>query len=220
MDVEIAFAVEFLLWFFQDLAVEKLEELAYGLTEILRARYTEHWYPEQPSKGSGYRCIDVIESGLDPTLVEALRQCQWSTKSASWNLPDNLSLWVDPNEVSYRFGDWGPVELLYQGDIQSSAAYEQSFAWENYSNQTYTDYYTDQEYPHYYGQYYMSSGVSYDAQMDNNDSEFFTYRGEVFNRRVWTEQWNATSQISSASFADYTPSSYTTASNSYGSPPC
>ena len=177
MDVEISYAVDFLMSFFGDLVtVEKSEELTYRLTDILLSKYSEHWYPEQPSKGNAYRCINVMEGHLDPTLVKALQQCQLPTDCNSWYFPENLSLWVDPNEVSYRYGDRGPVQLLYPVDGQCPATYD--------PKQWHAACYTDQ----HCGQYYMPCTVSCDAEMYNNDSEFFTYRGEVFNKRVWTEE--------------------------------
>lgn len=220
MDAEISVAVDFILTFLQYLPPEKLEELAHELTEILRQRYTGHWYPDRPNKGNGYRCINVNQSVLDPTLQQAVRQCQLSANTVSRNLPENLSLWVDPHEVSYRYGDRGPVDVLYRADRHSPAAYDLSSSWDNYASQGYTDF-VDQQYHQDY-QYDVSSGGSSDVEMDNSDSEFFTFRGEVYSRRALTDYLDATSQQNFASSSGYTasysPPSYSTSYLSYGSP--
>ena len=216
MDAEISVAVDFILTFLHELPPEKLEELAHELTEVLRQRYTGHWYPDRPSKGNGYRCINVNQSVLDPTLQQAVKQCQLSANSVSRNLPENLSLWVDPHEVSYRCGDRGPVDVLYRVDRHSPAAYDLSSNWDH----DYTEF-VDHQYQDY--QYDLSSGGSSDVEMDNSDSEFFTYRGEVYSRRVLTDYLDATTQPNFASSSgytasSYTPTSYSTAYHSYGSP--
>ena len=41
-----------------------------ALTELLRAKYLNHWYKDQPHRGSGYRAISN-EYSLDPILAKA-----------------------------------------------------------------------------------------------------------------------------------------------------
>ena len=44
------------------------------LIEILRRRYRDHWFPEKPFKGSGYRCIR-INGKMDSIIGQAGEGC-------------------------------------------------------------------------------------------------------------------------------------------------
>lgn len=65
-------------------------------------RFEKHWFPEVPAKGQGYRCIRV--NGLSPvdiTLQRAASKCGLSYSDL--RLPTELTVWVDPSEVCYRY---------------------------------------------------------------------------------------------------------------------
>jgi hypothetical protein len=76
------------------------------MTELLRAKYHNHWYKDDPSRGSGYRAISN-EYSLDPILDKA-------AKAVSHSLPKNLArmvltsddrwlvMFVNPGEVIVR----------------------------------------------------------------------------------------------------------------------
>jgi len=48
----------------------QLQKFRDTLVEVLRRRYKEHWFPEKPFKGSGYRCIR-INGKMDPVIGQA-----------------------------------------------------------------------------------------------------------------------------------------------------
>ena len=48
----------------------QLEKFRLALVEVLRRRYRDHWFPEKPCKGSGYRCIR-INGRIDPIIAQA-----------------------------------------------------------------------------------------------------------------------------------------------------
>lgn len=55
-----------------------------------------------PAKGQGYRCIRV--NGLNPvdcTLEKAATKC--GLNYSDLRLPTELTVWVDPSEVCYRY---------------------------------------------------------------------------------------------------------------------
>ncbi|XP_014259974.1 protein BTG3-like [Cimex lectularius] len=83
---------------------DQLEKFKDRLSELLTERFENHWFPERPDKGQGYRCIRVNGvSGRDPTLEKAALAC--GIKYEDMNLPFELTIWVDPNEVCCRFGE-------------------------------------------------------------------------------------------------------------------
>lgn len=89
------------------------------LEDLLRHHYQHHWFPEMPTKGSGYRCIRINHK-MDPILAKAGRACGLQEASLRELLPNELTLWVDPREVSYRIGENGSICVLYEGSAASS----------------------------------------------------------------------------------------------------
>lgn len=90
-----------------------------SLQTLLVLRYRSHWYPDAPNKGSGYRCIR-INSKMDPIVAQAGRIVGCSTKVLSKMLPAELTMWVDPEEVSYRIGENGSICVLFDSSSRSS----------------------------------------------------------------------------------------------------
>jgi len=83
---------------------EKMEALQTKLMSLLTERFRNHWFPEKPTRGQAYRCIRVNENDrLDPTLIQACREV--GIKYNDLRLPIELTLWVDPEEVTCRFGE-------------------------------------------------------------------------------------------------------------------
>ncbi|KAM9271892.1 LOW QUALITY PROTEIN: protein BTG1-like [Cariama cristata] len=75
------------------------------LQEALREHYKHHWFPLVPSKGSGYRCIRINHK-MDPLIGKAAGMIGLTHERLFQLLPSELTLWVDPFEVSYRIGGW------------------------------------------------------------------------------------------------------------------
>lgn len=90
------------------------------LEDLLRHHYQHHWFPEKPTKGSGYRCIRINHK-MDPILAKAGRACGLQEASLRELLPNELTLWVDPREVSYRIGENGSICVLYDGGHSSGS---------------------------------------------------------------------------------------------------
>lgn len=91
---------------------QQLEFFRSALIETLRRRYQEHWFPEKPCKGSGYRCIR-INGKMDPVLVQAGGLVGLPCQFLHTLFPSELTMWIDPREVSYRIGENGSICVLY-----------------------------------------------------------------------------------------------------------
>uniref|UniRef100_A0A3B4BLD1 Anti-proliferative protein domain-containing protein n=1 Tax=Periophthalmus magnuspinnatus TaxID=409849 RepID=A0A3B4BLD1_9GOBI len=77
----------------------KAELFAEKLQQHLCSRYDDHWYPESPSKGQAFRCIRINNGVLSDEAV--LKACAESElKPSDLGLPRELTLWIDPLEVS------------------------------------------------------------------------------------------------------------------------
>ena len=91
--------------------IPDIELLNYWITRLLRMRYREHWFPERPGKCSGYRCIR-INSKMDPIIQQALELSGLPINGIRLIFPKELTIWIDPNEVTYRI-DGSDIFLLY-----------------------------------------------------------------------------------------------------------
>ncbi|NXS26266.1 BTG2 protein, partial [Pomatostomus ruficeps] len=92
---------------------QQLQVFSGALREALTEHYKHHWFPEKPFKGSGYRCIRINHK-MDPIISKAAGQIGLSLPQLYQLLPSELTLWVDPYEVSYRIGEDGSICCLYE----------------------------------------------------------------------------------------------------------
>jgi protein Tob/BTG len=104
MKDEIAAAVVFLCRILRqndNIAKEKVDNFSDSLSAILVDRFKNHWYKDRPSKGQGYRCIRINPAEpVDPVLEKATTDS--GLQYSDLNLPLELTLWVDPEEVCCR----------------------------------------------------------------------------------------------------------------------
>lgn len=91
----------------------QLQTFCQSLQELLAEHYKHHWFPEKPCKGSGYRCIRINHK-MDPIIWKAANRIGLSDRQVFQLLPSELTLWVDPFEVSYRIGEDGSICVLYE----------------------------------------------------------------------------------------------------------
>ncbi|XP_003410287.1 protein BTG2 [Loxodonta africana] len=113
---EIAAAVGFLSSLLRTrgcVSEQRLKVFSGALQEALTEHYQHHWFPEKPSKGSGYRCIRINHK-MDPIISKVASQIGLSQPQLHRLLPSELTLWVDPYEVSYRIGEDGSICVLYE----------------------------------------------------------------------------------------------------------
>lgn len=105
MREEIAAAVVFvtrLLKQNDSIPKEKIEEFSNHLSATLIDKFKNHWYADEPTKGQGYRCIRINPAEpIDPVLDKVASHC--GLQYTDLNLPQELTLWVDPNEVCCRY---------------------------------------------------------------------------------------------------------------------
>ena len=109
MKEEIRVGVEFFRQFLTkygiQLAASQIDLFAERLTSILHERYVNHWYADMPMKGQAFRCLRLkrSENYIDPVLEKTLSDLKLNLNQLG--LPNDFTLWIDPGEVSVRFGD-------------------------------------------------------------------------------------------------------------------
>lgn len=67
------------------------------LQDLINERIVEHWYPDEPSKGSGYRAI-INDYHIDPILLKACRNSNISPRK----LPGQCVQLISPGIVRVR----------------------------------------------------------------------------------------------------------------------
>ncbi|CAO3678317.1 hypothetical protein G6F56_013012 [Rhizopus delemar] len=115
MHIEIAQAVEFLGRLLQSkVDQDTINIFKEKLSELLKIRFQDHWDPQQPYKGNGYRAISNFNGQLDPVLSLASTQVAIQPSCIHVHLPREFVLWIDPFSVSYRVGDHGNIMTLFE----------------------------------------------------------------------------------------------------------
>uniref|UniRef100_A0AAY4C0C4 Anti-proliferative protein domain-containing protein n=1 Tax=Denticeps clupeoides TaxID=299321 RepID=A0AAY4C0C4_9TELE len=116
MQLEIQVALNFIIsYLYNKLPRRRVNIFGEELERQLKQKYDGHWYPDKPYKGSGFRCIHVGEK-VDPVVEQAAKESGLDIEDVRNNLPQDLSVWIDPFEVSYQIGEKGPVKVLYVDD--------------------------------------------------------------------------------------------------------
>jgi len=77
----------------------------------LQTKFMDHWYVNEPLRGQGYRCLRLHpDPTREPMIAKALKDAELNYSDIK--LPLELTVWVDPGEVSYRFGEDGSISTL------------------------------------------------------------------------------------------------------------
>lgn len=82
------------------------------LIDAFKQRFREHWFPESPDRGSAYRCVR-INYDMDPILSKVCAKIGLDINLLKSSLPYEITVWIDPEEVSYRIGEDGSIGVLY-----------------------------------------------------------------------------------------------------------
>jgi protein Tob/BTG len=77
------------------------------MLENLCIKFQEHWYPERPTQGSAYRSIRISKEKVDKILINAAINVGLNLQEILDSLPNDLTIWIDPGEVSYRIDEKG-----------------------------------------------------------------------------------------------------------------
>lgn len=103
------------------LSPEQLDRFREAIESCLEGHYENHWFPDRPTKGSGYRCIRINHK-MDPLLAKAGKSCGLDNQALKTIFPNELTLWIDPKEVSYRIGENGSICVLFDGNSSGGSS--------------------------------------------------------------------------------------------------
>ena len=87
---------------------EQLQTFEKHLVRLSEERFRDHWFPEKPQRGQAFRCIRLnAASRPDPLILQAATET--GLKYSDLKLPVEFTMWIDPKEVSCRFGEQGSL---------------------------------------------------------------------------------------------------------------
>lgn len=116
MHLEVKVALNFIVsYLYNKLPRRRADLFGEELERILVSRFEGHWYPEAPLRGSAFRCLH-LGAPRDPVVELAAKRSGLDTEEVHANVPAELSVWIDPYEVSYQIGEKGAVKVLYLED--------------------------------------------------------------------------------------------------------
>lgn len=87
MHIEIAQAVEFLGRLLNTkIEQDKLTGFKEILTELLKAKFTDHWDVQQPYKGNGFRALSNFNGQLDSIIIKGKQRKRMTVNVCSCEL--------------------------------------------------------------------------------------------------------------------------------------
>ncbi|KAK9504719.1 hypothetical protein O3M35_010986 [Rhynocoris fuscipes] len=123
MHLEVQVALNFVIsYLYNKLPRRRVNIFGEELEKALKEKFRGHWYPDKPFKGSAFRCLKTGDP-VDAVFERAARESGVPISDILENLPQDLAVWVDPGEVSYRIGEKGTIKVLYneQTDVHEEA---------------------------------------------------------------------------------------------------
>uniref|UniRef100_A0A3B3S710 Transducer of ERBB2, 2 n=1 Tax=Paramormyrops kingsleyae TaxID=1676925 RepID=A0A3B3S710_9TELE len=116
MHLEVKVALNFIVsYLYNKLPRRRADLFGEELERLLMSRFEGHWYPDAPLRGSAFRCLH-LGVPCDPVVELAAKRSGLDTEEVRANVPAELSVWIDPYEVSYQIGEKGAVKVLYLED--------------------------------------------------------------------------------------------------------
>ncbi|KAG0050751.1 hypothetical protein BGZ83_004467 [Gryganskiella cystojenkinii] len=117
MLIEISCASEWIARFFttssSTLTPQTVEDFKTQVAKLMQEKYTDHWDTTRPHWGNGYRAITSFGGKVDPLLCQAAQNCSLPMPTLESHIPKDLVLWVEPFSVSFRVGDHGSINTIY-----------------------------------------------------------------------------------------------------------
>lgn len=100
----------------------EMEKFSQLLESLLFTKFERHWFPQKPYQGSAYRCIRITQLQMDSDISKAAELSGISLPDICRLLPQELTLWIDPEDVSYRIGEDGSICQLIPSEEDSETS--------------------------------------------------------------------------------------------------
>ncbi|KAA3675867.1 uncharacterized protein DEA37_0003524 [Paragonimus westermani] len=104
MLLEVSVAINYILsHLYTKLPRRRVDSFGEELERCLHAKFQYNWFPNDPTRGSAFRCINVVGPRVDLLFPEAaaVSGLDWGEIQAC--LPDGLVLTIDPGHVACQY---------------------------------------------------------------------------------------------------------------------
>lgn len=115
MKTEVSNAATFLsnMIRYKNLGSDKQLRFRDALEARFTSSFTNHWFPERPLRGNAYRCVRIVNNRMDKLVAGAGADVGLTEEYLRSAFPQELTVWIDPFEVSYRIGEDGSIGMIY-----------------------------------------------------------------------------------------------------------
>jgi len=104
------------------LSQEQISSFQRVLAEILESKYLNHWYPDEPERGSAFRSIINDNRTVDQVLLEAASKAKISNLKSRLNA--EAIMWVDPHQIQVQFSHSPRRHLIYGNPISNDSMFD------------------------------------------------------------------------------------------------
>jgi len=101
-----------------DLAVSEIQAFETGVRNRLMKRCNGHWYPSEPLRGSGFRCL-VNEISTDPIFLAAADDVR--IRDIGGRLPRGV-MWVNPSSVKVQLEHGRYPETIFNSSSSGATS--------------------------------------------------------------------------------------------------
>jgi len=106
------------------LTKEQLMSFQKSLTEILEDKYLNHWYLDEPERGSAFRSIIFDNRTVDHVLLESASRA--SIPNVKSRLSAEVIMWVDPQQIQIQFAHSPKRHMIYGKNNSSDLLFDPS----------------------------------------------------------------------------------------------
>ena len=106
MKKEITCAVNLLKTFCRNNSADVAEDVDVFCNSLfisIEKKFQGHWYPLEPNRGNGFRCLRSAPGKPDSTMQKVAVELK--ALHILKLLPSEITIWIDPGEVFYRIGE-------------------------------------------------------------------------------------------------------------------
>jgi len=89
------------------------------LSDSIKHRIVDHWFPDNPARGQGYRsiCLDTL-GRPDPILVKAAKAASINNIFDYFSYVESIVMWIDPDGVAVKifwaYSPGGKEQVIYK----------------------------------------------------------------------------------------------------------
>lgn len=105
-----------------ELTQEKIDAFSAALVANMAERFAPTWDASSPLTGSANRCIRINFGYVDSVILDSAKSADIGDHVVRAVLPSDLTLWCDPQDVSYRFNERSPLFTIFSPKLTTRSS--------------------------------------------------------------------------------------------------